>query len=75
VAALVAVAALWREHLRADSDDRTQRDEAFLIAREQVAATNRVADTTSGLAKDVDELARQVAGIRRDMAARRKADS
>lgn len=43
VAALIAVGALWREHLKADADDRSQRDEAINIARESVTAVNRLA--------------------------------
>lgn len=31
VAALAVVAALWREHLKADQDDRDQRDKAMAI--------------------------------------------
>lgn len=39
----LAVAALWRDHLRADADDRVQRDIAIAGWREQTAATNRLA--------------------------------
>ena len=38
VALLLAVAALWRDHLRADADDRTQRDKAMAIAEAIVPA-------------------------------------
>lgn len=38
-----AVVALWRDHLRADADDRAQRDRAIDISEAQVAATDRVA--------------------------------
>ncbi len=43
VGALIAVAALWKEHLRADAEDRAQRDQAIAGWREQTAATNRLA--------------------------------
>ena len=35
---------LWSDHLRADADDRTQRDTAIAGWREQTAATNRLAE-------------------------------
>lgn len=39
----VAVMALWRDHLRADADDRTQRDTAIAGWRAQTDATDRLA--------------------------------
>lgn len=74
VGVLIAVGILWKDHQRADADDRTQRDEAFVIARSQVDATNRVASSYADIARDIAALSREVAAIRRDMAARRKAD-
>lgn len=74
VGALIAVVLLWRDHLRADADDRAQRDEAFGIAHAQVEATNRVAAIYADIARDIAALSREVAAIRRDMAARRRAD-
>lgn len=44
VALAFAVSALWRDHLRADADDRAQRDRALAISEAQVIATNRVAE-------------------------------
>jgi hypothetical protein len=43
VGALIAVAALWKEHLRADHEDRAQRDQAIAGWKDQTAATNRLA--------------------------------
>lgn len=44
VVALIAVGALWREHQRADADDRAQRDQATAIAKDAVAGLARMAD-------------------------------
>lgn len=44
VALAIAVGVLWRDHMRADADDRAQRDVALTGWREQQAATNRLAD-------------------------------
>lgn len=74
VGVLIAVGVLWKDHQRADADDRAQRDEAFVIAHAQVDATNRVASSYADIARDIATLSREVAAIRRDMAARRKAD-
>ena len=68
----IAVVALWRDHLRADKDDRDQRDEAFRIAHAQVAATNRVADSYASIAGQIAEIAKELAAVRRDMARRRR---
>lgn len=65
---------LWDDHLRADADDRRQRDEAFGIAHAQVEATQRVADSYADIAKEVAQIAKEVAAVRRDMAARRRND-
>lgn len=44
VGALVTVVGvLWRDHVRADAEDRKQRDAAIEGWREQTAATNRLA--------------------------------
>lgn len=37
IAALLAVAVLWRDHLRADADDRTQRDRALALLETSLA--------------------------------------
>jgi hypothetical protein len=47
-----AVLALWRDHLRADADDRVQRSEAIAGWREQTAATNRLADAIEADIRD-----------------------
>lgn len=75
VALLIAVAALWRDHLRADADDRAQRDEAFTIAHAQVDATNKVAESYGAIAREVAEIAKELAGVKRDMAKRRRDES
>ena len=43
VAALVAVGALWREHLKADADDRAQRDKAIALLEVNLDAMQRMA--------------------------------
>lgn len=43
VAALVAVGALWREHLKADADDRAQRDKAIALLEATLDGTQRMA--------------------------------
>lgn len=50
VAAVIAVAALWREHLRSDADDREQRDRAIERLSGMIDALNRVADGQEKLA-------------------------
>lgn len=49
----LAVAALWRDHVRADADDRLQRDLAVTGWREQTAATNRLADAIETRERDL----------------------
>ena len=51
----VAVAALWRDHLRADADDRTQRDAALAGWRDQTAATTRLADAIEQSNRDATQ--------------------
>ena len=43
-AALLAVGVLWREHLKADQDDRDQRDRAIGLLEQLVPSVNRMAD-------------------------------
>ena len=61
VAGLVALARviqiLWREHLKADADDREQRDVAHALAKAAVAAYDRLADAWEQ--RNRDEAARQ----------------
>ena len=52
VALAFAVAALWRDHVRADADDRSQRDTALAGWKAQTDATNRVADALDALVRD-----------------------
>ena len=52
VALAIAVGVLWRDHMRADADDRAARDQALLGWREQVAATNRLADAIEADRRD-----------------------
>lgn len=89
VGAVAIIVILWRDHQRADQDDRTQRDQAFAIAHAQVEATNRVADSAAGIAADLGAVAgelgrvraeladarRDLAAMRRDMATRRRTDA
>lgn len=51
VGALIVIAVLWREHLRADADDRSQRDTAIEGWKAQVDATNRLAEAIDKRAK------------------------
>lgn len=44
VGALLVIGALWREHLKADQDDRTQRDTATAGWRDQTTATTKLTD-------------------------------
>lgn len=37
VACLLVIAALWKEHLKADQDDRDQRDKAMVITADLAA--------------------------------------
>lgn len=55
----IAVAALWREHVRADRDDRAQRDVAIAGWRDQTNATNRLADAIEARARDDAQRKRQ----------------
>jgi hypothetical protein len=52
IAAVLAVAALWRDHLRADNDDRAMRDRALGGWEAQTSATNRLADALEQQARD-----------------------
>lgn len=60
VGALIVVGVLWREHLRADDEDRKQRDDAL--------AANRKLEAS------VAELARAIETDTRDRANRRRTD-
>ncbi len=37
------IVALWRNHLEADAEDRRQRDDNFLLARDAIDGTKRMA--------------------------------
>lgn len=49
---IVVIVALWRDHLRADADDRSQRDIAIAGWRDQTGATTRLADAIEAKARD-----------------------
>lgn len=55
VALLVAVAALWRDHLRADAEDRKQRDNALAGWAAQTEATNRLATAIEQQSREQSE--------------------
>ena len=60
IAAVGAVAVLWRDHLRADKDDRDQRDLALANWARQTDATR---DLTAAIeAKDRQDATRRRAG-------------
>lgn len=44
VAALLAVGVLWREHLKADQDDRDQRTEAIALLKVALDGNKAMAD-------------------------------
>ena len=50
----LAVGALWRDHMRADADDRAQRDVALAGWREQTAATREQTAATVRLAESIE---------------------
>jgi hypothetical protein len=52
VALAIAVGVLWRDHVRADADDRSQRDTALSGWRDQTTATNRLADAIEADRRD-----------------------
>lgn len=59
IALALAVAALWRDHVRADADDRAQRDIAVVGWRSQTDATTRLADAIEQQARDAASRRRQ----------------
>lgn len=54
VALAIAVGVLWRDHMRADADDRAQRDVALAGWREQTAATREQTAATVRLAESIE---------------------
>lgn len=56
VGALIVIGALWREHQRADQDDRTQRDTALTGWQN---ATTAVGKLTDEVARDRSERAKE----------------
>lgn len=72
VALGIAVGALWRDHLRADADDRAQRDRALDVSTAQVEAINRVAAGQDQLAGEVGELAGAFREYIREQSSRRR---
>lgn len=65
VALATVVGVLWRDHVRADAEDRRQRDVAMDGWKAQTAATNLVADEITELRRDVKALRELVATLRR----------
>ena len=57
VAAVVVIGVLWRDHLRADRDDRDQRDRALAGWEGQTAATRDLSASIE--AKDRQDAARR----------------
>ena len=57
VGAVTAVTILWREHLKADADDRRQRDEAADLLRQSLA--NNAAAIAAWDRRTAAEAARQ----------------
>lgn len=54
-----AVVALWRDHLRADADDRAERDRAAALLAAQTPAIDRLADGQKDLIAAVRDLIRE----------------
>jgi hypothetical protein len=82
IGAVAVAVVLWREHIKADAEDRKQRDAAFDDLRAQSAATGRVADSYTDIAKEIATLtaavgviATRVTAMERSMARRRRGDS
>lgn len=44
VGSLIAVGVLWREHMKADADDRKQRDEALELLKGLAPSVKQMAD-------------------------------
>ena len=59
VALVLATAALWRDHVRADADVRTQRDTAIVGWQAQTTATNRLADSIEERERGLAQRTRQ----------------
>ncbi len=65
IAALSAVAVLWRSHERNDKDVLAQRDRAVLGWEAQSAATDKLTLATNKLAEAVERRAKRDAEARR----------
>ena len=66
VASLLVIGVLWRDHLRADADDRAQRDTAIAGWRAQVEATNRLINASNRLAAAIEARNRRDERTRRE---------
>jgi hypothetical protein len=58
IASLVAIGFLWRDHLRSDTDDRSERDEWRSIAvryAEQIPALTQAVDKLTTAVREMDE--------------------
>lgn len=61
----VVVGILWRDHQRADAEDRRQRDVAIEGWKAQTDATNVLAEDVVELRRDIKSLRELVASLRR----------
>lgn len=74
--ALIAVGVLWREHTKADADDRAQRDQALALLAVALAGNTEAAVGSKAMAAAWDERNRiDNERNRADAVRRRKADS
>lgn len=64
VALVTVVTVLWRDHQRADAEDRRQRDVAIEGWKAQTNATNVLADDVVELRRDIASLRDLVAALR-----------
>lgn len=47
IGSLLALGALWREHLKADADDRAQRDKALALVEGLIPEVKKLADAAT----------------------------
>jgi hypothetical protein len=60
IAAIAVVGVLWREHLRADVDDRAQRDAAMQGWADHTKATELTVAALQALQRDVTAIKEQL---------------
>lgn len=51
---LLVVGALWRDHLRADQDDREQRDQAFRLVEGIIPTVRDLAEAQKAANRDAE---------------------